>query len=133
MRASMRAVTSCWIVPAIPCGTTSTRSKITPPSSARQYSVWRATLSCSQVNVTLPTIGPDKRLMPPSSTITSPSTERPIESVSGEMLPFEKAKSPPANAANAPAMTKADPLHARCTSMPIASARSGESRTARIA
>src|SRR6478672_12901079 len=121
-----------WIVPAIPCGKTSTRNKITSPSSARQYSVWRATLSCSVRNVTLPTIGPTSVPMPPSRTMTSPSTERPIEIVSGEMLPFEKAKSPPAMPQIAPAMTKA--IHCtRTAPMPIASARSEESRTARMA
>src|SRR5947209_3586482 len=121
-----------WIVPAIPCGKTSTINKITKPKSARQYSVCRATLSCNVKNVTLPTMGPTSVPMPPSSTMTRPSTERLIEIVSGEMLPLEKAKSPPAMPQMAPAMTKA--LHCtRTAPMPIASARNDESRTARIA
>jgi hypothetical protein len=48
------------------------------------------------------------------------------------MLPLLKANRPPATPASAPAMTKA--THCTClTSMPMASARSGESRPARIA
>ena len=67
---------------------------------------------------------------PPSSTITSASTERGTPSTSGEMEPFEKAYIDPAMPANAPATAKA--IHCvRGTSMPIASARSGESREAR--
>ncbi len=64
--------------------------------------------------------------------MTSPSTERLIEIVSGEMLPFEKAKRPPATPQIAPAMMNA--VHCtRSAPMPIASARSAESRTARMA
>ena len=63
------------------------------PTTARQYSVWRASVSCSQVNVAAPSSGPASALSPPSSTITSASTERGIASVSGEMLPLENAYS----------------------------------------
>ena len=105
---------------------------IAKPSRARQYSVWRATLSCNVRKLTLPTIGPTSVPMPPSSTMTSPSTERLIEIVSGEILPFENANRPPAIPQIAPAMTKA--VHCtRTAPIPIASARSEESRTARIA
>ena len=92
----------------------------------------RATVSCSQVKVTAPTTGPASVCTPPSSTITSPSTDLPTASVSGEMLPLENAYSAPARPANRPAITKATHCM-RLTSMPIASARSSESRPARIA
>ena len=97
------------------------------PTIARQYSVVRASVSCSHVNAAAPSSGPNSALRPPSSTITSASTERGIASVSGEMLPFENANSPPARPANAPANAKPRHCVAR-TSMPIAAARSGESR-----
>ena len=48
------------------------------------------------------------------------------------MLPLENAKSPPASPANPPTTMKASHC-TRCTSMPIASQRSGESRAARNA
>ena len=52
--------------------------------------------------------------------------------VSGEIEPFAKAKTPPAMPQTAPAMEK--PIQCtRLTSMPIASARNGESRPARMA
>ena len=52
--------------------------------------------------------------------------------VSGEIEPLAKAKMPPATPHTAPAMAK--PSHCTFfTSMPIASARSGESRPARMA
>ncbi len=103
-----------------------------PPKSACQYSVSRMTKSCSSANAVAPTIGPDKVPTPPSSTITRPSMERPMLIVSGEIEPLAKAKMPPATPQTAPAMAK--PSHCTFfTSMPIASARSGESRPARMA
>ena len=51
---------------------------------------------------------------------------------SGEMLPLEKANSAPATPATVPARMKATHC-TRLTSMPMASARSGESRPARMA
>src|SRR5690606_4838690 len=79
------------IAPAIPAGKSSTSRRITPPRRARQYWVSRASASCSQVKAAAPTIGPVTAWTPPSSTITSASTERAIDSTSGEMLPLEKA------------------------------------------
>ena len=103
-----------------------------PPSNARQNSVWRAMLSCSQVNTAAPATAPLSVWMPPISTITRPSTERGIDRLSGEMLPLENAYTAPARPANTPASAK--PSHCcRRTSMPMASARSGESRPARSA
>ena len=102
------------------------------PSSARQNSVWRMMVSCSTANTEAPTIGPTSVCRPPSSTITMPSTERPTAMVSGEIEPLAKANSAPASPPNTPAMAK--PIQCtRLTLMPIASARSGESRPARIA
>ena len=66
------------------------------PKSARQYSVCRITVSCKIAKTDAPTIGPVKVWMPPSSTITSPSIERPTPIVSGEIEPLAKANSPPA-------------------------------------
>src|SRR5690606_35665192 len=76
------------IAPAMPAGKSSTSSRMIPPSRARQYWVSRARESCCQVKATAPTIGPVTACTPPSRTITSASTERPIDSTSGEMLPF---------------------------------------------
>ena len=61
--------------------------------------------------------------MPPSSTITSPSTDLPTPSVSGEILPLENANKAPATPAKPPATAKAAHCWRR-TSMPMASARS---------
>ena len=70
--------------------------------------------------------------MPPSSTITSPSTERDTPSASGATLPLENTYSAPARPASSPATTKAAHCTPR-TSMPMASARNAESRAARSA
>ena len=43
-------------------GTASTSSRMMTPSSARQYSVCRMTVSCSTANTEAPTIGPAQRL-----------------------------------------------------------------------
>ena len=89
-------------------------------------------MSCSHVNTAAPTIGPVSVCKPPSSTITRPSTERLTLITSGEIVPLENAYSDPASPQNSDAITKA--AHCtRFTSMPIASARSTESRDARIA
>ena len=64
--------------------------------------------------------------------MTRPSIERPMLIVSGEIEPLAKAKMPPATPQTVPAMAKASQC-TRFTSMPIASARSGESRPARMA
>ncbi len=64
--------------------------------------------------------------------MTRPSIERPTAIVSGEIEPLAKANRPPATPHTAPAIAKAIQC-TRLTSMPIASARNGESRPARIA
>ncbi len=64
--------------------------------------------------------------------MTSPSIERPMLMVSGEIEPLANAKMPPAMPHTVPATAKASQC-TRFTSMPIASARSGESRPARMA
>ncbi len=84
----------------------------TAPSSARQYSVARITVSCSQVKTPAPTTGPASVCTPPSSTITSPSTDRPTEIASGEIDPFANANSAPARPQNRPATANAIQLHA---------------------
>src|SRR6185312_5278493 len=71
--------------PAMPCGKASTSTRMMPPSSARQYSVWRITVSCNVAKTDAPTIGPVSVWMPPSSTMTSPSIERPTLIVSGDI------------------------------------------------
>src|SRR5262249_47488616 len=63
--------------PARPLGKINTSTKMIPPSRARQYSVWRMTVSCSSAKAEAPTIGPLNVWMPPSSTMTRPSIERP--------------------------------------------------------
>ena len=118
--------------PTMPCGNASTSSRMMAPSSARQYSVCRITVSCKVANTEAPTIGPVSVWMPPSSTITRPSIERPTWMVSGEIEPLAKANSPPATPQTAPAMAKPSQC-TRLTSMPMASARSAESRPARMA
>ena len=103
-----------------------------PPSSARQIFGLAHDGVLQHRETEAPTIGPLRVWRPPSSTITSPSIERPTAMVSGEIEPLAKANSPPAMPQTAPAMAK--PIQCtRLTSMPIASARSGESRPARIA
>ena len=96
------------------------------------------TESCSSANTEAPTIGPDKVLMPPSSTITRPSMERPMLIVSGEIEPLAKAKMPAGHPANRAGDGEAEPLHAfsrRCRSPRPAAASRGprawRSRTAR--
>ncbi len=98
--------------PAMPPGNTSTSSRMMRPSSARQYSVCRMTVSCSSANTVAPTIGPLSVWMPPSSTITRPSIERPTCTVSGEIEPLAKANSPPAIAADAAGDREGEPVHA---------------------
>src|SRR5262249_19267460 len=88
--------------PPNPIGNASTMTRISTPSAARQYCVLRASASASQVNAAAPSSGPNSALMPPSSTMTSASTERGMASVSGEMLPLENANSPPASPAKSP-------------------------------
>ena len=90
------------------------------------------TLSCRKVKTAAPTIGPVRVWMPPSSTMTMASIERETPATSGEIVPLAKAKMPPAMPPNVPAMAK--PIQCtRLTLMPIASARNGESRPARMA
>ena len=115
-----------------PDGNASTSTGITAPKIGREYSVTRGSVSCSLVNTAAPSSGPASASTPPSNAITSASTERGIASVSGEMLPLEKAYRPPASPANPPAQANASHC-VRRASMPIASARKGESRTARSA
>ena len=100
--------------------------------AARQYAISRDTASSSQVKSAAPHTGPVSVCTPPSSTITSPSTERGTDSVSGEMEPLENAYKLPASPAKPPATMNAVHCCAR-TLIPIASARSGESRLARKA
>ena len=70
--------------------------------------------------------------MPPSSTMTSASTESEMPRLSGNTLPLRKANSAPAMPATVPAITNA--VHCtRLPLMPTASLRSGESRVARSA
>src|SRR5205814_5913538 len=118
--------------PPMPIGKTITIARIAAPSTACQYSVTRDSVSESHVNATAPINGPAIALRPPSNTITSPSTERGMASVSGEMLPLENAYSAPASPANPPESRNAS-QRVRPTSMPIASARKGESRPPRKA
>src|SRR5262249_40901279 len=92
--------------PPMPRGNSVTSARIPPPTSARQYWVLRASVSCSQVNAAAPSSGPNSAFKPPSSTMTSASTERGIASVSGEMLPLENANNAPASPAKAPASAK---------------------------
>src|SRR5215510_1537113 len=118
--------------PTTPPGKTSTSSRITAPSKPRQNAVWRMTLSCRRVNTTAPTLGPVRVWMPPKSTMTMASIERDTQATSGEIVPLAKANAPPATPANVPAMANAIQC-TRLTLIPIASARNGESRPARIA
>ena len=62
--------------------------------------------------------------MPPSSTITSPSIERPMLIVSGEIEPLAKAKMPPATPQTVPAMAKAS----QCTLFHVDADRFGAQR-----
>ncbi len=58
---------------------------------ARQYSVARGSASCIQVNAAAPISGPSTKSTPPSSTMTSASTDRGIARLSGDTLPLENA------------------------------------------
>src|SRR5690606_27082882 len=121
-RPSSTGIRRARIAPAMPAGNSRTSSRMTPPSKARQYWVSRASESCSQVKAAAPTIGPVTACTPPSRTITSASTERPIDRTSGEMLPLENAYKEPAKPPAAAAMMNT--IHCtRPTSMPMASAR----------
>src|SRR5262249_11769247 len=68
-----------------------TSTRMITPTAARQYSTFRAATSCSQVKSAAPHTGPASVWMPPSSPMTSPSTERGMPSISGEIEPLEKA------------------------------------------
>ena len=57
-----------------------------------------------------PHTGPVSVCTPPSSTITSPSTERGTDKVSGEIEPLENAYSAPASPANDPGDDERRPL-----------------------
>src|SRR5262249_49419237 len=127
-----RSLTRLATAPTMPLGKARTRMRMMPPRSARQYSVWRMIVSCSHAKTLAPTIGPLSVWMPPSSTMTRPSIERPTDIVSGEIEPLAKAKMPPAMPQTVPAIAKASQC-TRFTSMPIASARRAESRPARMA
>src|SRR5262249_34031053 len=70
IRLAMRRATPLARTPTIPPGNTSTSSKMMAPSRARQYSVWRMTVSCSVVKIAAPAIGPLRESRPPSSTMT---------------------------------------------------------------
>src|SRR5262249_11304979 len=76
--------------PTMPPGKARTSSRMMTPRSARQYSVCRMIVSCSSANTEAPTIGPVRFWMPPSSTMTRPSIERPTWMVSGEIEPLAK-------------------------------------------
>src|SRR5260370_198988 len=91
---------------------------------------WRARGWGGEVNGAGATTGPVVVSTPPSSTMTRPSVDCEMKTAEGEMVPLEKANTAPARPASAPASTKAIHWKAR-TSMPIASARKGESRPAR--
>src|SRR6185312_13285857 len=80
-----------------PPGSARTSARIAKPTAARQYSKPRAAASWSQVYAAAPQTGPVSVWIPPSSTMTRPSTERWIASVSGAIEPLE-------NACRAPAM-----------------------------
>ena len=95
-----------------PCGNASTSSRMMAPNSARQYSVCRITVSCKVAKTEAPTIGPVSVWMPPSSTITRPSIERPTWMVSGEIEPLAKANSPPATPQTRAGNGEAEPMHA---------------------
>src|SRR5215475_9856776 len=128
----LHAVARLLSAPTMPPGNTSTSSRMTAPSRPRQNAVWRMTLSCRTVKTVAPTIGPVRVWMPPRSTMTMASIERDTQATSGEIVPLANAKVPPAMPAKAPAMAK--PIQCtRLTLMPIASARSAESRPARMA
>jgi hypothetical protein len=99
-------------------GKASTSSRITAPIAARQYATSRDTASSSQVKSAAPHTGPVTVCTPPRRTITSASTERGTDSVSGEIEPLENAYRLPASPAKAPAMMNAVHCWAR-TSMPI--------------
>src|SRR5262249_21423246 len=125
----LRAITRLLSAPTMPPGNTSTSSRMTAPSRPRQNVVWRMTLSCRTVKTVAPTIGPVRVWMPPRSTMTMASIERDTQATSGEIVPLANAKVPPAMPAKVPAIAK--PIQCtRLTLMPIASARSAESRPA---
>ena len=65
-----------------------------------------------RVKAVAPTIGPVRVWMPPSSTMTRPSIERPTWIVSGEIEPLAKANSPPAMPQIAAGNGEAEPVHA---------------------
>ena len=116
----------------MPAGNASTSTRMTAPSSRAPEFGLAHDRVLQHGEHRAPTIGPVSVCRPPSSTITIPSIERPTATTSGEIVPLAKANSPPATPQKAPAMAK--PIQwMRLTSMPIASARSGESRPARIA
>ena len=103
---------TCATAPTMPPGNASTSSRMMPPSSARQNSVCRMTVSCSTAKTDAPTIGPVSVWMPPSSTITRPSMERPTAMVSGEIEPLAKANSAAGDAADRARDREAEPVHA---------------------
>src|SRR5262249_5882889 len=103
-RAAPRPLIALARDPTMPPGNMSTSTRMMAPSSARQYSVWRITLSCNVAKIAAPASGPLSDSRPPRSTITMASMERPTLMVSGEIDPLAKANNPPASPAAPPAI-----------------------------
>src|SRR5258708_26513176 len=93
--------------PTIPFGSATTISTITAPSTNLDKSVWLTSQILSALNTMAPTTAPDTVSTPPSSTLTSASTESEMPRLSGNTLPFRYANSAPAMPATVPAITKA--------------------------
>src|SRR5690606_12384884 len=77
-------------VPTMPCGKMTVMRMSVMPRTACQYGVARTIQSCNVMKTTAPTTGPTSVCTPPISTMASASTDRGMESVSGESEPFEK-------------------------------------------
>ena len=77
--------------PPMPFGNTLTISRMTTPSTARQYSVARASASCSHVNAAAPSSGPEQRVEAAEQHHHQRVDRARNRERSGEMLPFENA------------------------------------------
>src|SRR5882757_6216289 len=118
--------------PTMPLGNATTINTTKPPSTSLDRSVWLTSQMLSALKTMAPTTAPETVSTPPSSTMTSASTESEMPRLSGKTLPLRYANNAPATPATVPAITNA--VHwIRLPSMPMASLRKGESRVARSA
>ena len=75
-------------MPTIPLGNATTISTMKPPSTSFERSVWLTSQMLAALNTMAPMTAPETVSTPPSSTMTSASTDSEMPRLSGNTLPF---------------------------------------------